>query len=89
MMAFATLTDWLEFELIRKLASLPTDQARYSMLIQQGNVWQYRRQRFLETDGASEVPHPHYGPMTATDFILVLGMIDRAKSQLEAQRESA
>lgn len=80
----ATITDWLEIELEKKLATLPDDGERYYFLTRQYNVWNQRRNRFYQTDGESEAraPHPLFGHLTATDFLLILSMIDRAQDKI-------
>lgn len=86
-----TITAWLSAELDKKLASLPDDYARNRLLCQQYNVWNQRRLRFFQTDGESEAhaPHPQFGFLTATDFLLILSMIDRAKDRLVRSPVSA
>jgi hypothetical protein len=78
------LVDWLEIELEKKLATLSCDGERYSFLTRQYNIWNYRRNRFYQTDGESESasPHPQFGFVTATDFLLILSMIDRAQDKI-------
>jgi hypothetical protein len=80
----ATLVDWLSAELDKKLATLPDDGERYYFLSRQYNIWNQRRNRFFQTDGESEsqAPHPQFGFLTATDFLLILGFIDRAKEKI-------
>lgn len=75
--------DWFAAELDKKLASLPTDQSRYHHLTLQGNIWarfydaykKHGRQPF-------DHPHPRYGPMSAADFVVVLGMIGGRRMSL-------
>lgn len=86
----ADFHDWMAAELDRKLDSLPSDQARHRQLILQHNIWTgfydayaaFGRQPF-------DTPHPHYGPMSAVDFVLVLGLISARRDALEQQREVA
>lgn len=85
-----TLVDWLKIKLAVKLDKLPSDQARYRCLIQQGNVWRGFYAAFAETgEQPFGGPHPHYGKMDALDFANVLASIEAAKSKLERQREVA
>jgi hypothetical protein len=64
-----TLHDWFKAELDKKLASLPSDQARYSHLIRQENIWTQRYDEYgrfgRQPFGG---PHPRYGRMGAADF---------------------
>jgi hypothetical protein len=76
-----TITDWLEQELQKALARQPDDHHRYRLLTQQWNVWAERRRQFAE-DGKL-FTHPHYGSMQLIDYLIVLCMIDGAKSKLE------
>lgn len=87
----ATITDWLQIELDKKLAEFPDDGERYYFLSRQYNVWNQRRNRFFATDGESEsqAPHPQFGFLTATDFLLILSMIDRAMDRIVRAKESA
>jgi hypothetical protein len=83
----ATLHDWFKAELDKKLASLPSDQARYRELILQENRWTNRyddygrfgRQPFCK-------PHPQYSRMSAADFVIVLGLISDRRTTLEKAR---
>lgn len=78
-----TITDWLEQELAKKLAKQPDDYHRYRLLSQQWNVWAERRRQFAESNGNVNFSHPHYGHMQFCDYLIVLCMIDGAKSKLE------
>lgn len=86
----ATITDWLQIEIDKKLAEFADDGERYYFLTRQYNVWNYRRTRFFATDGESEshAAHPQFGFLTATDFLLILGMIDRTKDRIVRAKES-
>jgi hypothetical protein len=84
----AALTDYLQRELTRKLANLPTDNERYRCLILQSNVWQAKYRRFfaascLAGDLPAEFSFGPYGWITAGDFLIVLGMIDAARTKME------
>lgn len=85
-----TFTDWMAAELDKKLASLPTDQARYRHLILQGNVWTQRYDAYVRR-GRQPFgrPHPHYGPMGAADFTNVLCLIAGRRASLEQHRVAA
>lgn len=85
-----TFTDWMAAELDKKLASLPTDHARYRHLILQHNVWAGYASAYAD-DGRHpfDKPHPHYGPMRAADFVIVLGMIAGRRRSLEQHRVAA
>lgn len=87
----ANITDWLQIELDKKLATLADDGERYYFLSRQYNVWNQRRNRFFATDGGSEshAPHPQFGFLTATDFLLILSMIDRTMDRIVRAKESA
>jgi hypothetical protein len=86
-MAASTFTDWLSAELDKKLATLPSDQARYRHLILIGNVWRLKYARW-QTVGEQPFnePHPIYGDMNAFDFAILLVDIDRRKHALEGMR---
>lgn len=85
-----TFTDWMAAELDKKLASLPTDQARYRHLILQHNVWAGYASAYAD-DGRQPFgrPHPHYGPMGAADFTNVLCLIAGRRRSLEQHRVAA
>lgn len=88
MSAPAPLTDYLKSELDKKLASLPDDSARYRCLILQFNVWSQKYARFVAAgqttdDLPDEFSFGPYGTISAGDFLIVLGMIDAAKTKLE------
>lgn len=85
-----TFTDWLSTELDKKLATLPTDQARYRHLILCGNAWKLKYRTWIDLgEQPFNEPHPVYGDMDAFDFSLLLADIDRRKSKLENMRVSA
>lgn len=85
-----TFTDWMAAELDKRLADLPTDQARYRQLTLQGNVWAgYAAAYALSGRQPFNGPHPVYGPMSAADFIIVLGMIAGRRRSLEQHRVAA
>jgi hypothetical protein len=82
-----TITDWLADELTKKLASLPTDQARYRHLILCSNAWRLKYQRFADFGTQPfNAPHPVYGDMDAFDFTLLLADIEKRKMLLERER---
>lgn len=89
-----SLTDYLKSEFDKKLASIPDERERYRFLILQWNVWQQRYGRFIAFSVMklglampAEFNFGPYGHISATDFLLVLGMIDGAKAKMERQRE--
>lgn len=80
----ATITDWLKAELDKVLAKLPNDQARHRCLCLQTNVWMDRMRAFhTRHEQPFNGPHPEYGYMSAGDFLILLGMLDAAKTKLE------
>lgn len=85
-----TFTDWMAAELDKSLASLPSDQARYRHLILQENVWTgfYDAYATLGRQPFGK-PHPRYGDMMATDFVIILGMIAGKRAALEQHRVAA
>lgn len=84
-----TLAEFLEAELQKKLATLTSDHARFTVLSDQYRAWEVRRAMFFVTNGDSEIcrAHPRFGHMTATDFLFVLMMIEAEQTKL--QREAA
>lgn len=89
-----SLTDYLQQELQKKLASFADDNERYRFLIQQWNVWSQKYGRFIAAgllpgDLSAEFSFGPYGWISAGDFLIVLSMIDAAKTKLERQRETA
>lgn len=83
----ATITDWLQLELDKKLASLPDDRARIVCLATQFGVWSLKMRRFYDLgEQPFNEPHPIYGDMGPADFIILLGMIDGARAKLERAR---
>lgn len=86
MTAPLTLVDWLQSELDSVLARLPDDRARHRCLCLQTNVWTQRMRDFhTRHEQPFGGPHPEYGYMSAGDFLILLGMIDAAKTKLERQ----
>jgi hypothetical protein len=86
----ARFTDWLALELDKKLASLPTEQARYRHLILCGNAWRLKYDMFVSFGQQPfNEPHPVYGDMDAFDFSLLLTMIDQRKARLENAKVTA
>jgi hypothetical protein len=84
MTAPATLIEWLEAELDKKLASLPSDHARYRHLILCGNSWRLKYEAFASFGTQPfNTPHPIYGDMDAYDFALLLASIELRKVRLE------
>lgn len=86
--------DFLTQALDAKLAELPDDRARIVFLAQQYGAWQMKRQRFF-AQSQLQAPLPRefdmgpHGWITATDFVLVLGLIDRRRAEIEKRREIA
>jgi hypothetical protein len=83
-----TLTDYLKSEFDKKLASIEGDKERYRFLLLQWNVWQQKYGRFIAAgclpgDLPAEFSFGPYGTISAGDFLIVLGMIDAAKTKLE------
>lgn len=89
-MANTSLTDYLKSEFDKKVASIPDDNERYRFCILQWNVWSQRYGRFIAFSvmklglaAPAEFNFGSYGMISATDFLIVLGMIDAAKVKLE------
>lgn len=81
-----SITDFLKTELDKKLASLPTDRARINMLARQYGIWTQNMQNFWRRcEQPFGGPHPVHGDMTPGDFIIVLGMINSARHDIERQ----
>lgn len=86
----ATISDYLEAELSKRIAREPTDRARVAVLAQQYGVWTsyyamfaaFGRQPFNS-------PHPVYGNMTALDFANVLASIRGMRAKIERAAEVA
>ena len=79
-----TFTDWLRAELDKKLASLPSDQARYRHLILCGNVWREKYDAFAAFGRQPfDQPHPVYGDMDAFGCSSLLADIEARKAELE------
>lgn len=83
-----TLADYLKSEFDKKLASVEGDQEKYRFLILQWNVWQQKYGRFITAgcmpgDLPAEFSFGPHGIISAGDFLMVLGMIDAAKTKLE------
>jgi hypothetical protein len=88
--AVTDFTAWLSGELDKKLATLPTDQARYRHLILCYNAWTLKYARFRDFGTQPfDQPHPVYGDMDAFDFSILLADMDRRKRVLENVRVSA
>jgi hypothetical protein len=79
-----TFHEWLKGQLEQSLATKPDDHARVIHLVKEWGSWSERYRRFAATGRQPfGEPHPVYGPMSATDFLIVLGMIDGARSAIE------
>lgn len=81
-----TILDFLREQLEIKLASLPSDRARITVLAQQYGTWSAYADKF-RAFGTQPFggPHPYYGEMDAFDFANVLAMINAARVQIEQQ----
>lgn len=80
------ILEFLREQLARKLASLPDDRARITVLAQQYGVWTSFADKF-RAFGTQPFggPHPVYGEMDAFDFANVLAMINGERARIEAQ----
>jgi len=86
----ASVSEYLQSELGNALAKQPDDAARLVFLAKQYGEWEMKRRQFyLRGEQPFCGPHPELGPMTATDFILVLSAIEHARSQIERARVAA
>lgn len=65
------------------LPTLRNDRERFSFLNGQFSKWNYRYCAW-QIDGDSELPDREFGPITATDFVLLLGEIGRRRDAIEA-----
>lgn len=88
MTAPLVLTDYLKSELDKKLAGIASDAEKYRFLTLQWNVWSQKYGRFiaasvLPLDMPAEFSFGPYGWISAGDFLIVLSMIDAAKTKLE------
>lgn len=83
-----SITDYLQRELDKTVAACSSDKARLNLLaIEQGN-WALRYREFChEHRQPFGSPHPVYGPMQATDFIVVLGAIQSAQNVIKNRIE--
>lgn len=85
-----SITDYLKDELDKAVAARSGHQAKLDLLaIEQGN-WALRMREFWR-DGTQPFgyPHPVYGPMQATDFLIVIGMIEGARAVIKRRKEMA
>lgn len=80
------LTTFLQRELDKAVAARSCDAERIRFLaIEHGN-WALRYREFCHDHKQPfGAPHPVYGPMQATDFIVVLGAIQSAQSVVKAR----
>lgn len=69
------------------LPTLGSDNERLSFLNAQFSKWNYRYCAWIVSHGASEIDDREFGPITATDFILLLGEIGTRRARLEAARQ--
>lgn len=85
-----SITDYLKDQLDRAVAARSGNQAKLDLLaIEQGN-WALRFRHFARTgEQPFGGPHPEYGPMQATDFLIVLGMIEGARAVIKRRKEMA
>jgi hypothetical protein len=85
-----SITDFLKDELDKAVAARSGHQAKLDLLaIEQGN-WALRFRRFARTgEQPFGGPHPDFGQMQATDFLIVLGMIDGARAVIKRRKETA
>jgi hypothetical protein len=65
------------------LPTLGSDRARFAFLNAQFSKWNYRYSAW-QVDGDSELPDREFGPITATDFVLLLGEISKRRDAFEA-----
>jgi hypothetical protein len=85
-----SLTDFLQRELDRTVAACSSDRARLNLLAIQHGSWALRYHEFChEHRQPFGHPHPDYGPMQATDFIIVLGAIQSAQAVIKHRMEHA
>lgn len=68
------------------LPTLASDRERVMFLNAQYSKWNYRYCTW-QVDGDSELPDREFGPITATDFVLLLCEISSRRNALEALRK--
>lgn len=83
-----SITDYLRDELDKAVAARSGHQAKLDLLAIEQGKWALRMRRFYH--GGEQPfggPHPKYGPMSAGDFIIVIGMIDSVRAVIKRRME--
>jgi len=78
-----SISDWLEAELDKKLATFATDQEKYRHLIVCLSSWSRKYQRFEDLgEQPFNRPHPEFGDMDAFAFRILIADIERRMDAL-------
>lgn len=81
-----SISAFLQRELDKAVAACPSDEKRLRLLAVEAGNWMQRRIRFcVFGEQPFGAPHPEYGPMQASDFIVVLGSIQSAQETVKAR----
>ena len=85
----ASLSEYLQRELDKTVAACSSDKARINLLAIEHANWALRSREFCHEDRQPfGAPHPVYGPMLATDFIVVLGAIQSLQHAIKHRMEA-
>lgn len=86
----SSLTDYLQRELDKAVGARSGNAERLRFLAIEQGKWALRYREFChEHRQPFGAPHPVYGPMQATDFIVILGAIQSAQAVIKRRMEVA